>query len=162
MSKRSFYRVMTLLLLVITTLVLAGCSGGGAPSPTPEPTRPRDTPVPFAADTATFNEFLKDAGLGYMPEGAKIPDGLVKDKTDYKKGDDLCFYVDAIKQTRVTYEIYDAKSLSLVAPRVVVLSPMVPGYNVNCDHSSQGAGSYEFRLYINEKPVKSIPFTVTE
>ncbi|NTV36564.1 MAG: hypothetical protein HGA53_06380 [Anaerolineaceae bacterium] len=153
--------IFLVLLITIFAMVLTACGGGATEEPKlPTATYVRDTPVPVVVDDALFKEYFTEFGLGQLPAGAKAPDGIEKDKTEFTLGQDLCFYSVNVKQTKISYEIFDETTKNSVSPKTIYLNPLVVGNNGDCVNIDVGAGNFEFRVYVKSVVAKVIKFTV--
>lgn len=162
MERGGVKKLLVIFLVLILTSLLTACGGGSTPEKPKQPTATyvRDTPVPVVVDDALFKEYFSEFGLGQLPEGAKVPAGIKKDKTEFALGQDLCFYSVNIKQTKFSYEIFDEGNKNSVSPKTIYLNPLVVGNNGDCVNIDVGSGNYEYRVYVKSVVVKVINFSI--
>lgn len=154
-------QVCVAVIITILAIALTACGGGASEEPKlPTATYVRATPVPVVVDDALFKEYFTEFGLGQLPAGASAPAGIVKDKTDFALNQNLCFYSNNNKQTKISYEVFDQQARNSVSPKTIYLNPLVAGSNGDCVNINVGAGDYEFRVYVKSTVVKVINFTI--
>lgn len=147
-------------------ITVASAAPPAQPNTTPE-LSPLPSPLPAAAtptlseqpDTATFQKYFSEMGLGKMQADAKSPQDIQRNVAAFTAGDIFTLYGTVIQEVQISAKYYDAatkQSADAPAPP----TPLGVGGFASSSNFIPPVGKYEFKVYVGDILVAVFPFEV--
>jgi hypothetical protein len=110
-------------------------------------------------DTAAFQKYFSELGIGKMPADVKNPPlDLKKNVNVFSAGDQICLYGTTIQECQIHTTLYDLGARKVIRegglPR-----PMMGGF-AGWEPVTLPAGKYEYKVYVGDALVGVFPFEV--
>jgi hypothetical protein len=131
-----------------------------APSEKASPTPPAATStLSEQPDSATFQKYFSDLGIGKMPEEVKDPPvDLQKNVSVFTAGDQICLYGTVILECMIRSAVYDVSAKKVV--REGGLPQAIEGGFAGWEPVDLPVGKYEYKIYVGDVLVGVYPFEV--
>ena len=133
-----------------------------APSVTPSE---QASPPPTATstlseqpDTATFQIYFSELGLGKIPADGKFPQDLQRNTTVFTAGDQICLYGNIILECQLRNTVYDVGAKKVINEGGLP-KPMSGGF-AGWEPLTIPIGKYEYKVYVTDVLVAVFPFEV--
>lgn len=169
MSNKSLYIIIALLVVIIAggAFLFLGNKTPGEKDQAMPSASVSETPAANLSEQpnkAKFNEFFTSIFLAKLPAGAAFEPFKIVKTSVFSVGEQFCTSINMKKQVpagTLSSAIYDVNAKQNAQPRGGAFPQALgPGNSTGCESLSQGAGEYEFKIYLNEDVVAVIPFEV--
>jgi hypothetical protein len=134
-----------------------------APAATQTPQTPASTTAPSSTlseqpDTATFQKYFSELGLGKIPTDGKFPQDLQRNATVFAPGEQICLYGDIIQECQLRNTTYDVGAKKVINEGGLP-KPMTGGFAA-WEPLTIPVGKYEYKVYVTDVLVAVFPFEV--
>jgi hypothetical protein len=110
-------------------------------------------------DTATYQKYFSDLGVGKMPAEVKNPPmDLQKNVSVFTAGDQICLYGTLILESQIRSAIYDVSAKKVIREGGLP-KPMMGGF-AGWEPLDLPVGKYEYKIYVADILVGVFPFEV--
>lgn len=108
---------------------------------------------------ATFREYFSEIGLGKLPPGKTLPEGLEQNVSIFAPGDQFCQYGTVIKEVSPSLAYFGTQAKKVVKEGTFPRA-LLPGGFAGCELLDLPAGKYEVKVYVDDVLVAVLPFEV--
>lgn len=164
-GKGWLYAIIIVLLLVIIGLVIYFVFFNGKTT-TKTTTSPTPSSIPsVTVDQGKFDQYFSNIELAKLPTGQKISDTNQPVATDvFTPKDQFCVNMTALKNiptTSLSVETGNTATGKIAVAKANYPQPIITNNsNIGCNNLILAAGSYQYKIYIDNTLVSILPFTV--